>query len=186
MKTMNGGRYLTAMALAVLCLTGSGCVNRIPVASVGVKFNATSGVSQRILKPEVVWVNPFTEKLIIYPTAINNATFVRAGSEGDRHGDDSIKASTVEGAILPVDVTVAYRIPADAESVMRVFNTFGVSEIKDIQREHIRWATVAAINDVSGKKSIFDLISRQRAQFGPDVKERLSPMLAQWASLWKT
>jgi len=137
-------------------------------------------VSHRILKPEVVWVNPFTEKLLIYPTGINNATFVKNAAEGARYGDDSIKACTLEGAILPVDVTVAYRIPAEPDAVLRVFNRFGTMELKDIQKEHIRWATVVAVNDVSGRKSIFDLISRERAQFGVEVKKILTPMVEPW------
>ncbi|MCC2671040.1 MAG: band 7 protein [Armatimonadetes bacterium] len=172
--------FALGLAALGLVLATSGCATKIPVASVGVKFNATSGVSQRILKPEVVWVNPFTEKLVIYPTSINNATYVRASHEGSRWGDDSVRASTVEGAILPVDVTVAFRIPADAENVMQVFNNFGTMELKDIEHTHIRWATQAAINEVSGRKSIFDLISRQRAQFGPEVKVVLAPRLAKW------
>jgi len=176
-------RWAGLALAAALALGLPGCATKIPVASVGVKFNATTGVSRNILKPEVVWVNPFTEKLIIYPTGINNASYVQASHEGDRHGDDSIKACTQEGAILPVDVTVAYRIPADPESVMKVFNTFGTMEIKEIQHEHIRWATVVAVNEVSGQKSIFDLISKQRAQFGPEVKAVLSPMLEPWGFL---
>ena len=51
------------------------------------------------------------------------------------------------------------------------------------QLEHLRAKranSLVAINDVSGKKSIFDLISRQRAQFGPEVKAKLAPMLEAW------
>ncbi len=173
-------RTLTLVAATVLAATTSGCANRIPVASVGVRFNAWEGASKQILKPEVVWTNPFTEQLIIYPTGIINATYVKNSAETRSYGDDSIKASTVEGAILPIDVTVAYRIPADSESVLKIFNSFGTTDLKKVQHEHIRWATVTAVNEISGKKSIFDLISRQRAQFGPEVKEVLAPILAQW------
>jgi regulator of protease activity HflC (stomatin/prohibitin superfamily) len=174
-------RPLRFFAPLVLVLGTSGCAfQRIPVASVGVKFNAYSGMSTKILRPEVVFVNPFTERLIIYPTGITNASFVARADEGDRHGDDSIKASTVEGAVLPIDVTVAYRIPADAESVMKIFNSFGVQPLREIQREHIRWATVIAVNEVSGKKAIFDLISRERATLGPEVKTVLAGLLEKW------
>jgi regulator of protease activity HflC (stomatin/prohibitin superfamily) len=174
-------RILGIAAAAALCLGTSGCgFEKIPVASVGVKFNANSGVSEQLLKPQVVWVNPFTEQLIIYPTGINNATFVRNASEGDRQGDDSIMASTVEGAHLPIDVTVAYRIPADGSSVKRVFENFGTMELREIQRRHIRWATIVAVNEVSGRKAIFDLISRERAQFGPEVKTILSTLMEPW------
>jgi regulator of protease activity HflC (stomatin/prohibitin superfamily) len=75
---------------------------------------------------------------------------------------------------------VAYRIPGDTDSINKIFNSFGETDIKLIQKEHIRWATVVAVNQVSGQKSIFDLISRQRAEFGRDVKEVLAPMVAQW------
>lgn len=174
-------RKITWAAVAVGAMALSGCgFHRIPVASVGVKFNAVSGVSQQVLKPEVVWVNPLFEQLITYPTAINNATFVLRSDEGDRSGDDSIRACTSEGAVLPVDVTVAYRIPAEPESVMRVFQHFGTRELREIQREHIRWATIVAINDVSGRKSLFDLLSKERAKFGPEVKAVLSTILEGW------
>lgn len=174
-------RRLLLLPVLLLALGSAGCgFERIPVASVGVKFNAASGVSQHMLKPEVVWINPFNEQLIVYPTAINNASFVKSAREGDRYGDDSIKACTTEGAVLPIDVTVAYRIPADGEAVLKVFNHFGTMPLKEIQNDHIRWATVVAVNDVSGKKSIFDLISKERATFGPEVKAVLAPILEDW------
>jgi regulator of protease activity HflC (stomatin/prohibitin superfamily) len=142
-------------------------------------------VSNHLLRPEVVWVG-WNEQLIIYPTNIQQATFVRNAQEGDRQKDDSIRASTREGAVLPVDVTVSYRIAGDTDSITKVFNTFGVPHddpdhpLLHIQNDHIRWATVMAVNEVSGKHSIFDLISKQRAQFGPDVKTLLAPMLEAW------
>jgi len=37
-----------------------------------------------------------------------------------------------------------------------------------------------AVNDVSSRSSIFDLISKGRAQFGPDVKAVLGPLLESW------
>ncbi len=174
------GTGLLLAAVGVLFST-SGCgFERIPVASVGVKFNANSGLSHKILRPEVVWVNPFTERLIIYPTGIINATFVKNESEGDRRGDDSIKATTVEGAILPIDVTVAYRIPGDEQSVQRVFESFGTMELREIQTEHVRWATIVSVNEVTGQRPAFDLLSRERARLGPDIKGVLGPLLEPW------
>ena len=173
-------RVLLGLSALALAASTTGCIRKIPVASVGVKFNANSGLSEKVLRPEVIWINPFTEQLIIYPTGINNAIFVRNAAEGDRYGDDSIRCSTIEGALLPVDVQVVYRIPGDPESIQKVFTNFGTEDLKDIQHEHIRWATVAAVNQVSGQMSIFDLISKQRAQFGTDVKAELTPMLAEW------
>jgi regulator of protease activity HflC (stomatin/prohibitin superfamily) len=177
---------LAVILLLLITFLGSGCgFKSIPPGSVGVKFNGASGVSTHLLRPEVVWVG-WNEQLIIYPTNIQQATFVRNAQEGDKKKDDSIEAATSEGAVLPVDVTVSYRIPGDSESITKVFNTFGVPSddpehpLHHIQKTFIRWAAVVAVNDVSSRSSIFDLISKGRAQFGPDVKAVLGPLLESW------
>ncbi len=174
------------LGLFGILLFSSGCgFHQIPPGSVGVKFNGASGVSHQLLRPEVVWVG-WNERLIIYPTNIQQAVFVQSATEGDKRKDDSVQASTKEGAVLPVDVTVSYRIPADTESITQVFNTFGTpSDDPDhplhyIQSNFVRWATIVAVNDVSSKHSIFDLISVHRAQFGPEVKASLAPRFASW------
>ncbi len=182
-------RTLPSLNYLLLIIGGlllSGCsFHQIPPGSVGVKFNGASGVSHQLLRPEVVWVG-WNERLIIYPTNIQQAVFVKSASEGDKRKDDSIQASTKEGAVLPVDVTVSYRIPADSESIRQVFNTFGTPNddpdhpLHYIQSTFVRWATIVAVNDVSSKHSIFDLISTHRAQFGPEVKASLAPRLAVW------
>ena len=187
MKKALGPVAITAvLVLLAIVFLGSGCsFKSIPPGSVGVKFNGASGVSTHLLRPEVVWVG-WNEKLIIYPTNIQQATFVKNAQEGDKMKDDSIQAATSEGAVLPVDVTVSYRIPSDSENITKVFNTFGVPSddpehpLHYIQKSFIRWATVVAVNDVSSRSSIFDLISKGRAQFGPDVKVVLGPLLESW------
>ena len=92
-----------------LGLAAAGCNREIPPAQVGIKFNANTGLGEQIVKPQVIWVGR-RERLILYPTNIRNATYTRAANEGEKAGDDSIKCSTSEGAILPVDVTVSYHV----------------------------------------------------------------------------
>ncbi len=129
------------------------------------------------MKPQVVWIG-YREQLIVYPTSIKNASYVRNSHEGERSGDDSIPASTNEGAILPVDVTVAYHVAP--EDVLKAFNNFGTEDLKAIQRKFIRWTAIYAVNVVSGSRSIFDLSSKERAQFGPEVKKVIAPILLDW------
>lgn len=190
MKRFSGRTIGIIVGIIVLFGLGStlmgGCgFRQIPPGSVGVKFNGASGVSQQLLRPEVVWVG-WNEKLIIYPTNIQQAIFVKSATEGDKARDDSVLASTKEGAVLPVDVTVSYRISPTTESIRQVFNTFGTPDYDGehpmhyIQSTFVRWATIVAVNDVSSKHSIFDLISTHRAQFGPEVKVALASRLEQW------
>ena len=154
-----------------------GCTREIPPATVGVKFSGDTGISERLIKPQVVWLG-LREKLIVYPTSIKNATYVKNAHEGEKAGDDSIRASTSEGAILPVDVTVAYHV--QPEDVLKAFNNFGTEDLAIVQRKFIRWTAVYGINVVSGSKSIFDLSSKERAMFGKDVKAVVGPILLSW------
>jgi len=155
----------------------AGCTKEVPPASVGIKFNAASGISERLVKPQVVWVNP-TERLIVYPTSIKNATYTRAANEGERSGDDSIPASTVEGSILPIDLTVSYHVePTD---VLRAFQNFGTEDLAQIQSDYIRWVAIYGVNVVSGTRSIFDLTSKDRAGLGKQIKDVIQPILLDW------
>jgi regulator of protease activity HflC (stomatin/prohibitin superfamily) len=150
----------------------------IPPAQVGIKFSATNGFSEQLLKPQVVWTG-YQQRLILYPTNIHNATYTRGGhGAAERAGNDSINTSTNEGAILPVDVTVAYHV--DPANVLTVYQNFGTNDIKDIQTTFIRPVTNWAMNTVSGTRSVFELTSKERATFGTRVKEVLGPKLEGW------
>ena len=155
----------------------TGCMRQIPPASVGVKFNARTGLSEHLVKPQVVWLGPM-EKLIVYPTSIRNATYTKNTNEGERSGDDSIKASTMEGSILPADITVSYHV--ESGDVLKAFQNFGTEDLEEVQHDFIRWTTIYATNVVTGKKSIFDLTSKDRAGFSTEVKEVIKPILANW------
>ena len=155
-----------------------GCAREIPPAQVGVKFSSTSGTEDTILKAQVVWVLP-RQRLVLYPTNIRNATYTRGGHGGaERSGNDSIPCSTNEGAIRPVDVTISYHV--DPANVMTVYRNFGTNDIQQIQTEFIRPTTNWAMNSVSGQKSVFQLTSKERAQFGQRIKTLLTPKLSAW------
>jgi regulator of protease activity HflC (stomatin/prohibitin superfamily) len=164
------------LILPMLAMVLTGC-KQIPPASVGVKFNARTGLNEKLVKPQVVWLG-FMEKLIVYPTSIRNATYTRNSNEGERQGEDSIKASTVEGSILPIDITVSYHV--ESSDVLKAFQNFGTEDLNDIQQNFIRWSTIYAVNVVAGSKSIFDLTSKDRAGFSTQVKDVLKPMLTEW------
>jgi regulator of protease activity HflC (stomatin/prohibitin superfamily) len=168
-------RHSATLLFLIIALPG--CMREVPPASVGIKFNASTGVSEKLVKPQVVWVGRW-EQIIVYPTSIRNASYVRNANEGDRIGDDSIPASTSEGAILPCDVTIAYHV--QSEDVVKAFQNFGSENLAQIQKQFIRWVAVYGVNVVSGKRSIFDLTSTDRAKFGREVKDVVSPMLGRW------
>lgn len=157
--------------------TLKGCWQQIPPASVGIKFNAQNGLSNRLVKPQLTFVGPL-ERLIIYPTSMKNASYVRASNEGERMGNDSILAGTIEGASLPVDVTVAWHVnPAVA---LVAFKHFGTEDLSYIQSNFIRYIATYGVNAVSGTRSIFDLTAKERQRFGPEVKKFIQPLMEEY------
>ncbi len=170
--------FLQSCVLAAIATLNSGCgCQNIQPGEVGIKFDASTGLSQRVVKPKVEFYGPF-ERLFRYPTSIQNATFTKNSREGEKIGDDSIAASTIEGAQLPVDVTVSFHV--NSGDVLKVFDNFGNEEMPNIKNEYIRWVTIYAINVVSGGRPIFDLISKDRASFGADVKTVVTEILEPW------
>jgi regulator of protease activity HflC (stomatin/prohibitin superfamily) len=168
-------RFMMICAMLCALLMSVGCMQQIPPASVGILFSARTGVSESIMQPQVVYVG-WRQKLFVYPTSTKNATYVRAKGEGEQgDGDDSILATTLEGAQLPVDVTVAWHV--DPANMTTVFKEFGEVSLDDIQHNFIRYITQYGVNAVSGQRSIFDLTAKERKDFGPLVKAQIEPIL---------
>ena len=166
-------------ALSVLTglgMTISGCnpYKQIPPGSVGVVFDAYTGISKTVLKPGVVFQG-INDRVVIYPTSIHNASYVRNSREGERLSNDSIIATTVEGAQLPIDLTVVWHV--DPGNTVTVFKNFGTEDLTEIQSNFIRYIATYGVNAASGNKSIFDITSKDRAKFGPEVKTIITPIM---------
>ena len=167
-------KILQAVSLLGVMLISTGCrMQQVPPSSVGIKFNGASGISTQLLKPELTFVGP-NEQMIVYPTSIKNSSFVR----NSRGADGAIRALTIEGATLPVDITVAFHV--ESADVLKAFQNFGTADLEEIQETYIYTAAIYAVNVVSGTRSIFDLTARERAQFGPEVKKVLAPILTRY------
>lgn len=168
-------RGLFGLSLLLLLVAGCG-PQTIPPAHVGVLFDGSHGYRKKLLTSQVVWVGLYQD-LVLYPTSTHQATYVRNAREGEK-GDTSIQASTIEGALLPTDVTVAFHVEPD--HVLTAFNEFGTADMETIERDYVRGATIAAVNIVSGRHSIFELLSKDRAKFGPEVLVELKGDLLDW------
>lgn len=164
------------LGLLILAAMMVGCnpFRQIPPASVGVVFDAYSGISKTVLKPGVVFQG-INDRIVIYPTSIHNASYTKNSHEGERSADDSIIATTVEGAQLPIDLTVVWHV--DPANTVTVFQNFGTENLEDIQAGYIRYIAIYGVNAASGNKSIFDITSKDRAKFGPEVRGIISPIM---------
>jgi len=169
-------KHLAFVAATGAALFAGGCnpYRQIPPGSVGVVFDAYSGISKTVLKPGVVFQG-INEHIVIYPTSIHNASYTKNSREGERIGDDSIVATTVEGAQLPTDLTVVWHV--DPANTVVVFKNFGTEDLEKIQADFIRYIAIYGVNAASGNKSIFDITSKDRAKFGPEVRSIITPIM---------
>lgn len=174
MKLRNG--LLVVLVALLPAFMGCG-FQQVPPASVGILFDGSTGIQQSVLTSKMVWVGLYQD-LILYPTSIKQATYVHNAKEGDQEGDSSIPATTAEGATLPMDITLAYRVQAD--DVVKAFKEFGTADLATIQKDYLRWQVAYAVNVVSGQHSIFDLISKDRSHIGAEVQAVLQPALTSW------
>ena len=76
----NRNRLYAAVALVGTCTALTGCTTEVPPAHVGIKFSADSGLSEKLITPQVVW-RGMREQVYTYPTSLKNATFVRNAQE---------------------------------------------------------------------------------------------------------
>jgi len=169
-------RLVNGFLLASLLLGVGGCnpYKQIPPASVGVVYDAYTGISRTVLKPGVVFQG-INDHIVIYPTSIHNASYVKNSREGERMVDDSVIATTVEGAQLPIDLTVVWHV--DPANTVQVFKNFGTEDLEEIQSGFIRYIAIYGVNAASGNKSIFDITSKDRAKFGPEVRTIITPIM---------
>lgn len=167
-------KLLALTALLMLPLS-SGCeFTRIPPGSVGILFDGKTGLSKHITTPALTWVGPW-QQMIVFPVSNRSAVYVMKGREGEREGDDAIRITTSEGAVLPIDVTVVYRI--EKKNVSDACDHLGTEDLDAVQRDYIRPLTIYALNVASGKHSIFELTSSDRSNLPKEVKAVLAPMM---------
>ena len=90
----------------------------IDAGYVGILYNATGGVQQKVLQPQRVVVG-FRQRLYTYPTKLQSAKYIQAVDEGENKAADGILITTSENANTTFDVCVVYRVKP--ENALKVF-----------------------------------------------------------------
>ena len=159
---------------SVLTLVFGGCAlsrtKWIPAGFVGVIYDASSGLQNKVYKPQAVFVG-FRQQLYTYPTRLQNALYTQDESAGEVRAADGILVTTNDNANTTFDVAVIYRVKP--ENVVHVFNEFGAISIEDIQSMHIRRAVKEAANVVSTQYDLFALMGPKRQEASAKLTDEL-------------
>ncbi|MBC8142829.1 MAG: hypothetical protein H7Y38_15500 [Armatimonadetes bacterium] len=142
----------------------------IDAGYVGILYNATGGVQQKVLQPQRVVVG-FRQRLYTYPTKLQSAKYVQATDEGEVKAADGILITTSENANTTFDVCVVYRVLP--ENALKVFGAFGPVDVQTIQSTHIRRAVKDVVNEVGPRYDVFELMGEKRGDFSAAATESL-------------
>lgn len=161
------GAFITATVIVIaILIVGSASFVNIRPGYVGVLFDAQAHeVKAGFLQPGFGFKIPLVQIVQEYPVGTQVLTMVRNEREGRVIGDDSIKAQSVEGQDIFVDVTIKYHVIPDQAG--RLYSKWQGANISYIEENAVRRAARSVVPIVAGKMTVIGIYGAER-----DVLER--------------
>lgn len=124
-----------AVLVLVVIIAMANTVLVVGAGEIAVVFNSLSGgLSSR--EPGTHLMIPGVQKAIIYDTRIQTYTMSASYNEGEVKGDDALDATTADGQLVKVDISVRYHI--DASKVTDLHKTIGEDYRDKVVRPEVR------------------------------------------------
>ncbi|MBA4195932.1 MAG: band 7 protein [Chitinophaga sp.] len=154
----NYAKTITGIGIGVVLLGFlTSCIKQIGAGEIGVK-SLFGKVQDDVLTSGLNVVNPLVEvKSVDIKT--QNYTMSGVHDEGDKAGDDAIRALTADGLEVVIDLTVLYRVVA--AEVPRIVKETGL----DYKDKIVRPITRTKIRDNAVYYTAVDLYSTKRDEF---------------------
>jgi regulator of protease activity HflC (stomatin/prohibitin superfamily) len=163
------------LLMLFIFLASGGRLANIQPGEVGVKFDARNGSAVSIIQPRIQLYWPW-QRLVTYPSSLRTNNYVKNVGEGDRgKQDDSVRALTLAGTTVHLDVSVSWVVQPD--QLMEVFSNFGERDPNLISEAYLRPLTYAATNEVVGKMTIEQVLVQRRSELSVLIKSRLTELL---------
>lgn len=161
--------------VGILVVAGSAFVNIRP-GYVGVLFDATAHqVVAGYLRPGFGFKLPLVQQVQEYPVGTQVLTMVASEREGKVIGDDSVKAQSVEGQDIFIDVTIKYHvIPEQAGKLYEKWQGRPIAYIED---NAVRRAARSVVPIVAGKMTVIGLYGNERDILEKTAIDLLRPEL---------
>jgi regulator of protease activity HflC (stomatin/prohibitin superfamily) len=157
----------TVLAALFLLISSATSVN---AGYVGVE-TLWGKVNSEALPAGIHFINPFAEVSFL-PIRTQNYTMSAVSTEGQKAGDDSIKAISNNQLQMSIDCTVFYRL--DSAFAVDVFKTNGPEVNEKVARPYIREALYNSAQNYSD----MELWTNKRAAYTHDVEGVLKAGLA--------
>ena len=169
MKMSSGkiGAIFVGVVIAILLVTGLGCLEKVPAGYVGIVYSMNGGVSDEVLTQGWHIVSP-TKKVTLYSVGIEQS-YLTSGSDGDSKNDDSFEVPTSDGKGLMVDLTFTYRY--DPDKVAQLFTRFKGQSGKEVRDSFIKPNIISWVKEVTAKYPVTDILGDERANLNVAVSD---------------
>ncbi|MGV3618287.1 MAG: SPFH domain-containing protein [Fimbriimonas sp.] len=172
-KLKIGCGAITAVA-ALAVISYYSLVEWIPAGHVGLVYNASGGLDQRVYKPQRLFLWPW-QTLYTYPTTLQAAIYSNDATYGDRRAGEAVLVTTGSGAQTLYDLVVYYRVRP--ENVPLIIKEFGPIELEQVQSQHIRRFVKEAASAIGNRYDVFELMGGKRNLAAEEMKSRLDGAL---------
>ena len=172
------GAFASATALIiVLLVAGSASFVNIRPGYVGVLFDARSGeVKVGYPQPGFGLKVPLTQFVQEYPVGTQVLTMVARTTEGKVVGDDSIKAQSIEGQDIFIDVTIKYHVIR--EKAADLYSKWQGRDIGYIEENAVRRLARSVIPIVAGQMTVIGIYGNDRDALEKNSFVRLKEALS--------
>jgi regulator of protease activity HflC (stomatin/prohibitin superfamily) len=138
-----------------------------------VKTVRAGGVRPNALEPGLHWILPIVEQVVTYSISNQTYTMSVAPAEGQRVGDDSIRARTKDGQEVIIDASVIYQIDPDKVVPLHIVwqNRYEDGFVRPEARGSIR--------DAVSQYGVEEVVSTKRAEMVQMITETLGTSLAE-------
>ena len=162
-------KYVLVLPIVLLLSVLTGC-SKVPAGYQGVLVNlygSSKGVDSQPVGIGRLWVG-WNQELYIFPTFLQNYTWVKPQDNDLNQTDESITLQTSEGLSINTDVGITYNIRP--ENVVKVFQKYRLG-IDEITNTFLRNEVRDAMNQVSSTMTIEQLYGEQKEQFLKSVND---------------
>lgn len=159
------GAIILAVAIIVVLIVGSACLEKIPAGYVGVVYNMSGGVEGETLQQGWHFVTP-TKKVTTYSIGIEQS-YLTSENKGDSRNDESFNIPTSDGKTVRVNLEFSYRY--DADKVADTYVQFKGRSGETIKDTFIKPKVIAWTQEVSANYPVTDIFGDQRTAINAEL-----------------
>ncbi|MBN2115845.1 MAG: prohibitin family protein [Anaerolineales bacterium] len=171
-KGIGSTAIVVLVIAAVLSIVGASAVYIESTDRGVVRSVRAGGVRPEALQPGLNWIVPIFEQVEAYSISNQNYTMSVAPGEGQRQGDDSIRARTKDGQEVILDASVIYKI--DPNKVVQLHIAWQNRYEDGIVRPETR----GAIRNAVSQYGVEEVVSTKREEMVQRITDELGESLS--------